>query len=104
MDQKASAGGRVVLSKWIVYLLAPSSGLPASITEVQWIDGVLRQVRAETHLRNDGALKVIVAVHTHRVGVRRPIVRDTRECRHFPFHEFLRILGYAGERFLHRRI
>src|SRR5215469_12747567 len=30
MDQNASAGGRVALSKWIVYLFAPSSGLPDS--------------------------------------------------------------------------
>src|SRR5262245_10768710 len=28
MDQKACAGGRVALSKWMAYLLVPSSGLP----------------------------------------------------------------------------
>ena len=63
--------------------------LAVCIAQVERVDRILRQVRTEAHLRNYGALEIVVAVNAHGICVHRPMVRNTSEGRDFPFHEFL---------------
>jgi hypothetical protein len=69
--------------------------LAALVTKIDRIDRIFRQVGAETELRHDRALQIIIAVDTHRVGVHGPAVGEAREAAHLPSHELLHILRGA---------
>ncbi len=70
------------------HVLAGAVERPAGlVAQIERIDRVFRQVRAETKLRNDGALEVVVAVDAHRIGVQRPVVDDAGKGRDLPFHQ-----------------
>src|ERR1019366_172847 len=41
--------------------------LAGFVGEIQGVDGVLRQVRAEAKLRHDGTLQVVVPIYAHGI-------------------------------------
>ena len=51
--------------------------LAGFVGEVEWVDRIFRQVRAEAKLRDDGALEIVIAVNAHRVGIHRPVVHNS---------------------------
>ena len=78
--------------------------LASIVREVERIDRVLRQVRAETELGDDRALQVVVAVDAHRVGVHRPAVDDAGKAGDLPCHQLQGVLGRGLQPRLDRRI
>ena len=91
-DQKAFDRRRGALFEMERVLVGAVERLAGFVAEIERVDRILGQVRAEAELRNDGALEVVIAVDAHRVGVHRPVVRDAGKRRNLPLHQLLRRL------------
>src|SRR5262245_2829932 len=85
-------------------VVLPVERLASLVPKIERVDGVFREIGAEPYLRNNGALQIVVAVDTHRVGVHRPAIVDAGERPDLPFHEGLRILRGGRERLLYNRV
>src|SRR5258708_14590236 len=78
--------------------------LAGLIGEIERIDRVFRQVRAEADPGDDRPLEIVVAIDAHRIGIHRPAVHDVRERRQLPVHELLPIFHDRITRPFYNRI
>jgi hypothetical protein len=51
------------------------------VSEIERIDGILGQIRAEADLGEDRTLEVVIPVHAHGVSIHRPVIDHPRQRR-----------------------